>query len=225
LGNFEVVRRTHAHAWVEVFDESASWVAFDPTPSAATRPEILSAGLLAAGIDSLRMLWEMYVVAFDVERQRGVLETAGALGARARATLAALAARALAGGKLIAAVALAALGLALLSRTSRGLRLRFRLPVWRWRRRRGGLGGRTPGFYETLVRRLARLGIERRPSETAAEFAAAWEEHLPGMTELTEIYYRTRFGGEILGPAESRRATNLASAVCLAALGDGGRTV
>lgn len=223
VGNFEVVRRTNAHAWVEVFQGPTGWVAFDPTPPAASATVLTGEGLLSQGIDSLRMLWDMYVVAFDVERQRGVLGGASAIGRRARASLRTLVAWALARTRLLAGMSVAALLLFLLSRTSLALGLRFRLPAWRWRGRSGRGAG--PAFYETLTRRLARLGIERKPEETPAEFAAAWEEHLPGMTELTEIYYRSRFGGEVLETADRRRAERLASAICLAALGDGGRVV
>ena len=225
VGNFEVVRRSNAHAWVEVFDESAGWVAFDPTPASTTSAELGSVGFLSAGIDSLRMLWDMYVVAFDVERQRGVLGTVGAIGARARAALSSVAEWVLDRARLLGAVGFLAALLLLLSRSSLALGVRFRLPAWTWRLRRSDSAGLRPSFYETLLRRLTRLGIERRPEETPAEFAAEWEEHLPGMTELTEIYYRARFGGEILGRAELRRAERLVSTICLAALGDGGRVV
>lgn len=81
------------------------------------------------------------------------------------------------------------------------------------------------GFYEKLLARLERLGIERSAGQTPAELALAWEEHLPGFIELTDIYYRVRFGGERLDSGEARRAERLASAICLAALGDRRRPI
>ena len=78
LGDYELVRKTNAHAWVEAYDAQRGWVTFDPTPSSADTTTVRELGLFTQSIDSLKMLWDMYVVAFDVERQRGVLGRASA---------------------------------------------------------------------------------------------------------------------------------------------------
>ena len=89
LGNFEVVRKENAHAWVEVFDRRLGWLTFDPTPPATSVAATSSFAFVTQSIDSLRMLWDMYVITFDYERQRGVWRRAGGvLGWTARRSLA-----------------------------------------------------------------------------------------------------------------------------------------
>ncbi len=159
----------------------------------------------------------MYVVAFDVERQRGVLGRASELGAAALVAayrgFAFLRRHALALVLLVATV----LGIWVLART-------------RWGHRFGlGLGLRffTPlrpqssvAFYEKLLVLLSRLGIDKPIGQTAYEFACQHESDLPGITDLTLLYYRARFRGEILGHDEALYAKRLCNAIRLAALSD-----
>jgi len=55
-----------------------------------------------------------------------------------------------------------------------------------------------PVFYLRFLRRMARLGMEKKHSETAAEFAQRAIDHLPTkaphIRETTSAYYRLRFG-------------------------------
>ncbi len=75
--NYLVVRNSHAHAWVEVYDHEGSWVRVDPTPGVDTDVEensLLSANLgmetgWEAWVDSLRMVWYRKVVNFDQSDQ------------------------------------------------------------------------------------------------------------------------------------------------------------
>ena len=216
IGEFEVVRKTNAHAWVEVFDPQRGWVAFDPTPASLNIEQLARVGILLQGIDSLRMLWDMYVVAFDIERQRGVLGRASELGAAALVAayrgFTFLRRHALALVLLVATV----LGIWVLARTRWGVRLglRFFTPL----RPQSSVA-----FYEKLLVLLSRLGIDKPIGQTAYEFACQRESDLPGITDLTLLYYRARFRGEILGRDEAVYAKRLCNAIRLAALSDARR--
>jgi hypothetical protein len=222
VGNFEVIRKYHAHAWVEVFNEQRSWVAFDPTPAAPVS-EARTFGIFLEGIDSFRLLWDMYVVAFDYERQRGVL------GGVVRG----LHILASSGGKVVAVFKKEArplIGLAaalvlvfLLGRTRlvRKWLAALRLP---WPFRRAGLGTRPESavrFYEDLLRRLEHLGFSKPPGMTPAEYAYSLEDRLPGLSELTYLYYRARYGSLELDLAHRARVERLTAAVRVAALSMG----
>ncbi len=222
VGEFEVVRKTNAHAWVEVFDEQRGWVAFDPTPASSGVAAFQDVSMLSQGIDSLRMLWDMYVVAFDVERQRGVLGNIMSVGdalrvAAARAVPLVTRYKTAIGGAL-----LFLLSVRLLSRTSLARGLRFRFPFWPWRRKLVS-GEPTVRFYAKLLGLLAQLGIEKPLGETAFEFARQLEASLPGITEVTLLYYRVRFSGEVLSREDQVHVEWLCAAIRLAALGDARR--
>ncbi len=77
--DYYMVRKRHAHAWVELWDAELGWVRYDPTPLS----RIVDMGendtdALAylrgdrsweAYLDSLRLLWYRRVIQFDRERQ------------------------------------------------------------------------------------------------------------------------------------------------------------
>jgi hypothetical protein len=221
VGNFEVVRKEDAHAWVEVFEENRGWISFDPTPSAPSGGETRSFEFVAKSIDSLRMLWDMYVITFDYERQRGVLRGAGGVLGWTMAVADKTVGMAKRKAKLLAGVgALVLLGIIVAS-TRVGqtwwTKLRLRRPFKAWT-----LGGAGPEsavrFYGDLLARLEKMGFHRAPGVTPAEYAQSLEGHLPGLTELTRLYYHVRFGGLELGRSELARAERLATAIRVAAI-------
>jgi transglutaminase-like putative cysteine protease len=224
LGNFEVVRKEDAHAWVEVFDRSSGWLTFDPTPAATFAATSGSFEFVTLGVDSLRMLWDMYVITFDYDRQRGVWrEASRVLGWTAAAAGATMdfATRQRKASISVAVVLL--LGLALAStRMARAFwtRLRFRWPFRPWTARPRGSYSAVR-FYGDLLARLERMGFHRTPGSTPGEFAQALESQLPGLIELTRLYYQVRFGGVDLGRNELTRAERLATVIHLAALAAG----
>ena len=55
---------------------------------------------------------------------------------------------------------------------------------------------------------------------TPADYAQSLEGRLPGLTELTRVYYQVRFGGLELDRSEQVRAERLATAIRVAALSD-----
>jgi transglutaminase-like putative cysteine protease len=226
LGNFEVMRKSDAHAWVEVFDEQRGWVAFDPTPPAPFLSEARTFDIFYEGIDSFRLLWEMYVVAFDYERQRALWTAFGnglsAFSGFGRSVLSFLRQSAR-----TAAVTGLLLLLALLlgkSRLVRLWRVKLRIP-WPFRRARLQTGPQSAiRFYEKLLRRLERSGFSKPVGMTPAEFAKSLEGSLPGLSELTHMYYQVRYGGADLGPDEEARAERLVAAVQVTALSMGDLT-
>ena len=221
VGHFEVVRKEDAHAWVEVFDSRLGWLTFDPTPSAPSQTETRSFEFVAKGIDSLRMLWDMYVITFDYERQRGVFRRAGGAVAWTLTLAGETVALAKRQAKLLALVGAALIFTSILASTRLGrswwakLRLRWPFPPWTFR---------PPGpqsavrFYGDLLARLEKMGFRKAPGVTPAEYARSLESQLPGLTELTRLYYHVRFGGLELGRGELARAERLAVAIRLAAL-------
>jgi hypothetical protein len=172
--------------------------------------------ILSQGIDSLKMLWDMYVVAFDVERQRGVLGRASELGDAALATGYRAVGFVRRQAVSVVLVVVALMGLWLLSRSKWGVRLGLRLfsPI----RPQSSVA-----FYEKLLVLLSRLGIDKPIGQTAYAFAREREADLPGITELTRLYYRARFRGEILSRDEALHAERLCNAIRLAALSDARR--
>jgi transglutaminase-like putative cysteine protease len=219
VGDFEVVRKSEAHAWVEVFEPGAGWLTYDPTPAAPLGPEGSGGSLFSKGIDSLRMLWDMYVITFDYERQRGLLGGTRELLRRSLAGMAgSLRERLTHLRRLGPLLLLLALGTALAWLGARRswatlARLRFR---WGGRRFH-----RSPEsavrFYASVLARLERLGFRRPSGETPAEYASALETEVPGLSELTRVYYQVRFGGRSLSREEKSRAERLAVSVQMAA--------
>ena len=220
LGNFEVMRKSDAHAWVEVYDEQRGWVAFDPTPPAPFSSQVRTFDFFYKGIDSFRLMWEMYVVAFDYERQRNLWTAFGyglsAFSGLGRGVLTFLRenSRTLAviGVLLIVALVLGR------SRLGRLWRIKLRIP---WPFRRVRLQARPESairFYENLLRRLERLGFSKPAGMTPAEFAESLEDRLPGLSELTRMYYHVRYGGVDIGPDGETRAERLVTVVEVTAI-------
>jgi transglutaminase-like putative cysteine protease len=218
-----LVRGRDAHTWVEAyfpvsvamrrdgFDRPV-WITFDATPSAPQTGAGLQngPGML---LDALSSVWQEWVVNYDWLRQArlagGLQGDAGSLaagvlrhgGAAAAAVWRAAARRAPAPGRSRLAVAVLGLALALVALLC--------LLVWR---RRGQPGARDAGrwqparqararrAYRAFRRRLARLGVERTPGQTAEELLAALAQRAPAapLAEAAEhfvaVYQRVRFG-------------------------------
>lgn len=225
LGNFEVVRKEDAHAWVEVFDQSLGWLMFDPTPPATSAAATTSSfELVTLGVDSLRMLWDMYVITFDHERQQGVWRRAATVLGWTAAAAGATLEFAIRQKNVLASAAVALLLILVLASTRMGrswwTRLRFRWPFRPWTvRPRGSYSA--VRFYGDLLARLEKMGFHRTPGSTAGEYAQSLESQLPGLTELTRLYYQVRFGGVDLDRNDLVRAERLATMIRLAALTSG----
>ncbi len=222
-GDFEVVRKSDAHAWVEVFNEQMGWVAFDPTPSAAGSAQSMAFDVFLKRIDSLRMLWDIYIVAFDYERQRDVWTSLGEGFRRLAVPTNAALVRVKGWPQPLVVFGVLVILVILLgkSRWGRKWRLQLKLPSFFRRARLYDRPEAAVRFYEDLLRRLERYGFSKPPGMTPAEFAGAMEERLPGLTELTGLYYRVRFGGAILPRQHRIRVDRLVTAIQVSAMSMG----
>ncbi len=223
VGHFEVVRKEDAHAWVEVFDRERGWISFDPTPPALGGDEPRAFEFVAKRIDSLRMLWDMYVITFDHERRRGVLMGAGGVLGWTVGLAGKTIAFAKEKAKWLALIGCLIVLVVVVAKTRVGKKWWTKLHIrWPFRPIVFGVAGPASAvlFYGDLLARLEKMGFHRAPGVTPAEYAQSLEGRLPGLTDLTRIYYHVRFGGLELDRSEQARAQRLATAIRVAALSD-----
>ena len=72
LGQYMVVRQSHAHSWVEAYIPGLGWKVYDPTPpdpSAVSTPNIL-----ARRLDLMRLYWQRYVVRYSMQDQTQLVD-------------------------------------------------------------------------------------------------------------------------------------------------------
>lgn len=200
-GGYLLVREQDAHTWVEAYIPGEGWAVFDPTPPAPPgEGEAGALGPVTRMLDYVRFRWDRYIVYYNLRDQlaaagsisglysaaRGVLsDAAGSL--RGKATGAGLQGL-LKGTGSRAAWAAAALVLAAAG-----------LAAWRvLRGRRMSRPGAAVRFYAEMLRLLGKKGYTKPRGKTPREFARS----LPagagrlneGVSYVTEVYYRVRFG-------------------------------
>ena len=111
--------------------------------------------------------------------------------------------------KVLASIGAAILLIFVLASTRMGrtwwTKLRIRWPFRPWSVRTTGPESAVR-FYGDLLTRLEKMGFRRAPGATPAEYAHSLESLLPGLSELTRLYYHVRFGGFDLGGKELARA-------------------
>ncbi|UHQ55022.1 transglutaminase TgpA family protein [Microbulbifer sp. YPW16] len=199
-----LVRQYDAHAWAEIWTGERGWQRVDPT--AAVAPERVRNGLQTAAADEfmrdalvplhrfpvlkrLQLQWDMInyrwyrtVVGFDSQRQQDLLREL--LGQVTSARLALL-------------VALPAVG-ALLG-----------IWAWLWFSGRGRRAPPAARLYRRFCRRLARYGVERRPGEAPADFAARVGRELPHLgpmaRSITTAYQRAAYADDPAALVQLRR--------------------
>lgn len=174
MGNFYVVRGAHAHAWAEILSPVSGWVVVDATPPAVR--------IQASTDNATRSLWVMGWQNVEMGWRKYVVD----FDFSQQETL---------GRGLLAAVqwlwipaGLAWLGWALKRWVARH-RLR-----------------RSQTFYDRMVEILARQGLTRFSHLTPQEFSQALV-HLPvggAVSDLTRLYYETRFAGRELTSEDHR---------------------
>ena len=206
-GNYLRLRHADAHAWNEIWLEDRGWVRVDPT--AAIAPERIETGLsglfaddadapaflrrsglswtvhwrlqLTDWHDLLTYRWEYLVLAFDPERQRELFARFGLDPTDWRSILIAL------------VVSMGAIG------ATAGLLAWLGRP---WSRR--DVAQRA---LDRLSRRLARIGLARRPDETAEGYAARIREQRPDLDpmlqDFTNAYVHLRYAA--LEPSDATR--------------------
>jgi transglutaminase-like putative cysteine protease len=195
IGGFVEVRRSHAHAWVEVHYARAGWVPYDPTPPDLRAVAVASLSLSERAAElasALELWWFQRVVGFDRSDQISALrrawlawngpESGGDTRERPREGAWSAARPSLARWRELALGAALVAAVAALRATAR----RRRAP--------GGL----PRAYARALRLLARRGLVREAAATARAFAARVAAERPAagpaFAALTEGYLAERFG-------------------------------
>lgn len=201
-----VVRQSHAHAWSEVWLEGSGWTRVDPT--AAVAPERILESLqsalpeedpapgrlvrsigalweLSLALDGLRAAWNDWIVRYSADTQTTLLEDLG-----------------------IEEPDWRQLGVALLIALGAGLLLVVASLAWSYRPRPVDAPQR---WYLTFSRRLASVGLPRRPEETATAYLERIVEARPDLassaTAITRAYLAARYEPFTGGAQLARLAT------------------
>jgi transglutaminase-like putative cysteine protease len=206
FGKFYAVRQGDAHSWVEVYVDDYGWKTFDPTPpgDAAPKSELVGAwAYLRDFLEWTSQRWERHVVGYDLNQQVSLLQ---ALTNRKGGSFFSQRFKRPGYGTIAAVLALGAGALGVT------LYLRRR----RQRTREGGQRSdpRSPSallateLYERLESAMGQKGIARPPGVPPLRHAEALNAlgHplADEILELTDVYLRARFGGEVITP-EARR--------------------
>jgi len=73
LGQYMIVRQTHAHSWVEAYIPGLGWQVYDPTPPDPTAtPE--SSNMLSRRFDLMRLYWQRYVIRYSIQDQTQLVD-------------------------------------------------------------------------------------------------------------------------------------------------------
>ncbi len=228
-GSFYLVRRKHAHAWVEVFIPGMDWVTFDPTPGRQGQRSAMGSRWqkLRRYADMCQFYWTSLVVAYDADLRHKVFRKFEAWLMRPaqneETVVGAVAAfvRELFGHKLkltwqermiywvfallvlVLAILIGYVVVVLSWRLGTGIGVR----VGGLRRRRGAPPGEVE-FYRRFLELTEALGWRRRADQTPAEFAqelAAQDPLLTAAQELVRDYYAVSFGQRDLEDADRSR--------------------
>jgi transglutaminase-like putative cysteine protease len=226
-GGYFLVRRQHAHSWVEAWIEPLGWVTFDPTPVSGVGAGRIEPGMfdgVRKYVDALRYFWYRHVIDFDLSDQFRMARRAerwkrgldGRIGdflgpLRGLAAGFSLRSRGISPSKvaLLGLVSLVALGVGwLLIREVLGIRRKPRPG----KAAREAVLSRQVAYYLELLRTLAARNHRKAAGQTPLEFARDvvrtrqdWEDFLP----VTQAYYRARFYSGEVTQADVDRARTL----------------
>lgn len=229
VGQWHVVKQSDAHAWVEAWFEDYGWLTFDPTPGAA-RSELAGASALGPidrWLDYLRTTWINHVIEYDEDQQSaildrtrrasrgirdaitGILVSVGEFFKLTFSVLTDVQRLATIEGVLTIIGILAASATIVLTMRWLLLKMVRRIREGLARARAQRAGRAHVAFYQELQRVLKRRGFVRPPGATPREFAedvsTRMHDARTALTELTNAFYRVRFGGEQLKPDEEQR--------------------
>lgn len=73
LGQYMIVRQTHAHSWVEAYIPGQGWQVYDPTPP---DPAAISdsPNMLTHRLDLMRLYWQRYVIRYSMQDQTQLVD-------------------------------------------------------------------------------------------------------------------------------------------------------
>ena len=204
-----VVRASNAHSWVEAYFPGSGWVSFDPTP-AASLPTHSGWWRIQLYGDAAASFWREWIINYDAEHQRSLGQDAAAnsrhlldeirrwVGLQHRALLRSARsvqqqitrspARWIGGAFAATAILIFLIKLGAILRALRARSLRAhpdRAP-----RESAAL------WYEQMLRRMARHGWRKSPSQTPRDFVVTIQEPglQHGVAAFTRAYESARFG-------------------------------
>ena len=187
-GGYLLVRQSDAHAWNEVWLEDTGWVRVDPT--AAVSPLRITEGSrsvidrgrslfeldwlyeLRNQYDRIQHLWNQWVLGFNAERQRWMLDRLGL--------------------PEFGATGISLLMLVILSLVA------WPIALWLLREHQRPPADEAEKAWRELLHRLRRRRLVKRPAETPLEFAYRIEDELgeqgPDVVQLALSYNRVHYG-------------------------------
>src|ERR1039458_4866092 len=207
-----VVRASDAHSWVEAYFPGSGWISFDPTPAGSLLART-GWSRMDLYLDAAASFWREWIINYDVGHQRSLSKDAATgtrlfvdqarrwierqhsamlqWARRAHNHFTAFPVRWLGGLIAFTAVLIALLNL---RRLISGLRARsLRAHPERAPRESAAL------WYDRMVKRMARLGWRKSPSQTPLDFVAAIQETAlqEKVARFTRAYESARFGKSV----------------------------
>ena len=225
IGGHFTVRQKDAHSWVEAYLPRSGWITFDPTPAILTEDQRTALSLLSKFIDTIRLRWDRYIINYSLKDQIEAIR-------KAREEI-----RSIEGGlqmiyesvkRLILNIKDGLTDISRISaRTAIHLSVYILLPAtflylylrkgYRPFRLFPGTGSdknmQIVELYKKMLKHLEKRGIIKEKNKTPLEFAISLNKHEEeisrGVFELTETYYRVRFGQQPLSRHEIIRISEI----------------